>query len=64
MIIYSAVPPFLDSEICAAENISEIKNGVLSFYEKDLTGNRVLKFTTDPKVYLESEKPLQEYLTK
>lgn len=59
MIIYSALQPLFEDEKNAAESFAEIKNGVPVFYEKDRAGNAVLKFSTDPKIYLERVMPLQ-----
>lgn len=59
MIIYSAVPPLFEIENSYPESFSEVQNGVPVFYEKDSVGNSVLKFSTDPKMYLERNKPLQ-----
>ncbi|MBQ2881575.1 MAG: hypothetical protein IJE40_04855 [Clostridia bacterium] len=63
MIIYSAAFPLFESEFISAESLEKTENGITSFYEKDIYGNTVLKFSTDPKKYLESKKPLQ-YLAK
>lgn len=63
MLIYSAAYPLFDSEFIPSESVSKTENGITSFYEKDFNGNAVLKFSTDPKKYLESGKPLQ-YLAK
>ncbi len=63
MIIYSAVFPIFDSESVSAESFEKTENGITSFYEKDVFGNTVLKFSTDPKKYLEGARPLQ-YLAK
>lgn len=59
MLIYSVVPPLFDSEETGVECVSDIRNGVPVFYEKDPDGRSVLKFSTDPKMYLEREVPLQ-----
>lgn len=63
MIIYSVVSPFFDSEFVPAESVTKTENGITSFYEKDLQGELVLKFSTDPKKYLKTEYALQ-YFTK
>ncbi len=63
MIIYSAAAPLFDSEFIYAESLEKTENGITSFYEKDVFGNTVLKFSTDPKKYLEGARPLQ-YLAK
>ena len=59
MILYSAVLPFFEDNETVTESFSDRENGSLMFYEKDAEGNKVLKFSTDPKFYLESKKPLQ-----
>ncbi|MBQ7015254.1 MAG: hypothetical protein IJN12_03935 [Clostridia bacterium] len=59
MLIYSAVSPLFESEFVTTESISKTENGIPSFYEKNVMGNTVLKFSTDPKMYLKSEKLLQ-----
>ena len=63
MLIYSVIAPLFDSEFVSAESVSKTENGITSFYEKDIFGNPILKFSTDPQKYLESKTPLQ-YLTK
>ncbi len=59
MLIYSAVPPLFENENLYCESFSEIQNGVPVFYEKDAEGKSVLKFSTDPKMFLKSGMPLQ-----
>ncbi|MBE6891640.1 MAG: hypothetical protein E7481_06395 [Ruminococcaceae bacterium] len=59
MILYSAVPPMFEDNKTVPEMFSDCEKGSLMFYEKDSEGNKVLKFSTDPKFYLESKKTLQ-----
>ena len=58
MIIYSVLPPMFENPESVTESFSETENGVPAFYEKDISGNSFLKFSTDPTMYLERQTPL------
>ena len=59
MLIYSAVSPLFESDFTPTESFFKTENGVPSFYEKNVLGDIVLKFSTDPQTYLKSEKQLR-----
>lgn len=62
MLIYSAAAPLFESDFVPTESFLKTENGIPSFYEKNVFGNTVLKFSTDPQMYLKSEKQLQDPL--
>ena len=58
MIIYSVSAPIFEDSPEVPETVCEFISGIVSFYEKQSDGSRALKFSTDPKMYLERGKPL------
>ena len=60
MLIYSAVSLLFESDFVPMESFLKTENGIPSFYEKNVLGNTVLKFSTDPQMYLKNGKQLQD----